>query len=30
VRSRLRIAKQALRERIGANSEWAEILEIQR
>ena len=30
VRSRLRLAKQALRERIGASSELAEILEIQR
>jgi RNA polymerase sigma-70 factor (ECF subfamily) len=30
VRSRLRLAKQALRERIGASSELAEILEIDR
>jgi RNA polymerase sigma factor (sigma-70 family) len=28
-RSRLRLAKQALRERIGANRQWAEILEIE-
>ena len=30
VRSRLRLAKLALRERIGANSEWAELLEVER
>jgi RNA polymerase sigma factor (sigma-70 family) len=30
VRSRLRLAKQALRERIGANCDWAELLEVER